>query len=67
MLKQVIVLEVVKSEKVFKLELPTTTYGELYDVLTEMRQFVINKINEENEAKKEQPKEEPPVEAVKET
>lgn len=41
------VLEVKKNEKVYKLHLPNNTnLGELHDVLFEMREIVVSKINE---------------------
>ncbi len=61
MLRQRLTLPVSKNDKDFCLMLPdTTSYGEVYDVLTEMRAFIISKIHEENEASKPKTEEKPP-------
>lgn len=51
MLKQKTILEVKKNDKTYQMECyPDSTWGELFDVLTEMNLFVIE------EMKKIQPK-----------
>lgn len=45
-------LRVIKGEREYVLECPkSSSIGELYDVISEMRSFVINKIVEENKGK----------------
>ncbi len=47
MLKQSATLEIVKEDRVYSLNLPSTApLGEVHDVLFQMRSFVIEKINE---------------------
>jgi hypothetical protein len=61
MLKQQLMLETLKNEKPYRMEFPEgTTWGDLYDVLSNMKGFVVNKINEENEASKNKTEEKPP-------
>jgi len=63
MLKNIAVIEIEKHGKKFQLQLTeSTTFGELFDVSMELRQFAINGINDI--AKKDVPKEEKPVEEV---
>lgn len=62
MIKQAVKLEVVKGDRVYQLDLPMNApLGEVYDVLYEMRSFVISKINESQKSDErkepEQPKE----------
>lgn len=65
MLKQRLTLEVRRNEKDFSLMLPDmTSYGEVYDALTEMRAFIIQRINEENEASKQKIEEKPPEQEI---
>lgn len=53
MLNQKITIEVAKNEKLYVLSLPhLATYGEVYDVLTEMKSFIVAQINKEHEASK---------------
>ena len=60
MIKQKIVIEVKRDERIYQLQLPDgSPLGEIYDVLFQMRSFVIDKINEVHKA--EAPKE--PIEA----
>lgn len=59
MLEQVSVLKVKIGERLYKLELdPKSPLGEAYDAITQLRSFVIDRINQENEASK--PKTEKP-------
>ena len=61
MLEQVSVLKVKIGERLYKLELdPKSPLGEAYDAITQLRSFVIDRINQENEASK--PKTEKPPE-----
>lgn len=60
MLKQSVKLEVVKGERVYQLCLPIDSpLGEVYDVLYEMRSFVIGKINESQKADEKKEPEQP--------
>lgn len=62
MLKNIAVIEIEKHGKKFLLQLTeSTTFGEIFDVSMELRQFAINGINEITKAdvlKEEKPKEE---------
>jgi len=64
MLKLANVFEVVRSDRVYTLTLPSSApLGELHDVLFELRSFVVDKLNEAIAADKPKaPKEEPKVE-----
>lgn len=56
MIKNIAVIEIEKHGKKFQLHLTeSTTYGEIFDVSMELRQFAINGINEL--AKADAPKE----------
>jgi len=62
MLKQQVIFEVKRDNRVYQLQLPENSpLGEVHDVLFQMRSFVIDKINEavKQDAPKEpeQPKE----------
>ncbi len=51
MIKNKTILEIVKNEKTFQLSLdPNASLGEIFDALCEMRQFVVDKINEAHKA-----------------
>jgi hypothetical protein len=53
MLKQTVILEVVKQDRVYTMILPNNApLGELHDVIFQMRSFVIEKINESINAEK---------------
>jgi len=58
MIKNKTILEILKGEKTFQLSLdPNSTLGEVFDVLTEMRAFIVERINEaaKPEANKDKP------------
>ena len=58
MLKQRLTLEFLKDEKVFRLEFEEgRTWGDLYDILTQMKNFVVKRITEENEASQQKTEE----------
>ena len=60
MLKQSVMLEVKKNERVYQLHLPADCpLGEVHDALFEMRSYVVDKINEAQKIDKPQE----PVEA----
>ncbi len=47
MLKQSAILEIVRDERVYTLTLPANApLGELFDIIFQMRSFVVGKINE---------------------
>ena len=53
MLKNKVTLEVKKGENEYALHLgPNSPLGEIYDVLIEMKDFVVSKLNEHAEASK---------------
>jgi len=53
MLKQKTVLEVKIGERTYTLELdPMSPLGEVYDALSQIRGYVVERINAENEASK---------------
>lgn len=53
MLKHAVMLEIVKGERVYQFSLPSDSpLGEVHDVLFEMRNFVVNKLNESLNADK---------------
>lgn len=52
MYKQQGILEVKKNERLYQMQLaPESPLGEVFDVLSEMRGFVVNKIMEEQKGK----------------
>lgn len=54
MLKNKAVLEVKIAERTYSLELSNDSpLGEAYDAITQMRSYVINRINDENEKSKQ--------------
>ncbi len=54
MIKQKTILEVAKSERVYQLEVqPDSPLGEIYDVLNQMRQYVVSRIEAENKQQEE--------------
>lgn len=56
MLKQGVQLEVKKGENLYQLNFPNNaSLGEIFDILFQMRSFVVDKINESQ--KLDQPKE----------
>lgn len=58
MMKQKISLEISKNEKVYQLVLdPDSPLGECFDVLTQLRAYVFEKIKTESEAAKTPPTE----------
>ena len=65
MIKQKTVMEVVKGERTYELSVsPDSPLGEVYDALNQMRNHIINKIEEERKAQAEA--EAKSVEAVEE-
>lgn len=64
MIKNKTVLEVSKNERIYKLELsPESPLGEVFDVLCEMRGFVVDRILQEQKGKElEEKSEEKPEE-----
>lgn len=58
MLKSKTILEVQKNDKIFQLHLaPECKYGEVYDVLNEMRDYIVQCINDLNKKQQEENKE----------
>lgn len=56
MLKQTAILEIVRQDRVYTMVLPSNApLGELFDVIFQMRSFVVDKISES--VKLDQPKE----------
>lgn len=59
MIKNHLILEVKKNERVYQMHLsPDSPLGECFDILTEMRSYVLEKINssvQEEQIKTEQP------------
>lgn len=54
MLKNKAVLEVKIGERIYSLELSSDSpLGEAYDAITQMRTYVIDRINDENEKSKQ--------------
>lgn len=67
MIKQKTVIEVVKDERVYQLSVaPESPLGEVYDVLNQMRNYIIERIEQERKAQHEVKEEEAPVEASEE-
>lgn len=63
MLKHVVNLEVVKGERKYLFSLlPDSPLGEVYDVLFEMRNFVVEKLNESLNKDKSNESEQPKAE-----
>lgn len=59
MLKNIVHLEVVQNEKSYIFECaPDSPLGEIYDVLSQMRGYVINRMKEETQKASEKPAEE---------
>ena len=53
MLKQSVILEIVKDDRIYRLSLPDgCPLGEIHDVLFQMRSFVVDKINASVEAER---------------
>ena len=53
MIKQTVILEIIKDDRIYSLSLPqNANFGELYDVLFEMKNFVVDKINKSSIEKK---------------
>ena len=54
MIKQKTMLEVIKDERSYELHLSDTApLGEIYDVLNQMRNYIIQRIEQENKAQEE--------------
>lgn len=63
MLRQKAVLELKINERLYSLELANESpLGEVYDALTMLRSYVIDRMNQENEASKSKNIEEKPAE-----
>lgn len=58
MIKQRLSLEICKNENLFQMMLPPeATLGECFDVVSQFRQYIIDRIQAENEKQPEAPKE----------
>lgn len=56
MIKQQVILEVKKEDRIYQFQLPSNcSLGEVFDVLFQMRSYVVEKISESQKA--DQPKE----------
>ena len=54
MIKQKTVIEVIKDERVYQLSVsPESPLGEVYDVLNQMRNYIIDRIEKERKAQSE--------------
>jgi len=54
MIKQKTVIEVIKDERVYQLSVsPESPLGEVYDVLNQMRNYIIDRIEQERKAQSE--------------
>ena len=64
MIKQKTVIEVIKDERVYQLSVsPESPLGEVYDVLNQMRNYIIDRIEQERKAQSEATEEAEAVES----